>query len=89
MSQTITATASGFYGGQRIRVGQSFEFDGDVLPKWAVADKAVADAKITADKRRIEQGVDTRSLATQKVSKKKVDSIAAANPSADESASIA
>ena len=31
----LTALAIGFYQGNRIKVGQSFEFEGDTLPKWA------------------------------------------------------
>lgn len=31
----LTALAIGFYKGNRIKVGQSFEFDGNKPPKWA------------------------------------------------------
>lgn len=89
MSQTLTATSQGFYNGQRVKVGESFVFHGEKAPKWAVADKAIAQATISADQRRADQGVDTRSLATQQASKAKVKKVAAANPAADQDSSIA
>lgn len=45
----LTAIKEGFYGNRRIRVGDSFEFTGEKLPKWAKphadAIKAIAEAK--------------------------------------------
>lgn len=34
-TQKLTALAIGFYQGSRIKVGQTFEFEGDKPPKWA------------------------------------------------------
>lgn len=33
--QKLTALATGFYKGDRIKVGQTFDFEGSKLPKWA------------------------------------------------------
>lgn len=31
----LTAVTVGFYKGNRVKAGQSFDFEGDKLPKWA------------------------------------------------------
>lgn len=89
MSKTLIATSQGFYDGQRIRAGQEFAFEGKKVPAWATENRHEATAKISAAKKRADQGADTRAIATQQASKKKVEHAAKANPGADENASIA
>lgn len=69
----LTAIKEGFYGGARIRVGQSFEFKGEKLPKWAKphadAAKAIAEAKA----KEIAAGGDTKPKEAQAAAKVKAE----------------
>lgn len=65
----LVATRMGFYNGARIRVGESFEFSGEKLPKWAKPE-AEARAVIAAEEAK-SLVVDTKPLAAQQAARKR------------------
>lgn len=67
----LVATKVGFYQGQRIRVGQSFTFEGTKAPKWAMP--ADAAQRVIEEDRRVEamSAGDTKPIEAQRAVRKK------------------
>lgn len=70
------AKEAAFYKGTRLRVGDAFEFEGDALPKWAVAESVPVKAKAAPG------GIDTKPAKTQAAVKAKTE------PGAENAASL-
>lgn len=62
----LIALATGFYKGNRVKAGQSFEFDGEKAPKWAAREGEVT---IRATGKPVRG--DTKPLAAAKAAAKK------------------
>lgn len=66
LTMKLTARLMGFYKGERIRPGQTFEFEGAKLPKWAF----LAGTKDPTPVKQPELG-DTKPAAAQQAAKAK------------------